>query len=151
MCLLIEQFKKAKFISFFFSRKYEYDCLKIEHQAHGSKSVDPVINKEQHWQNTKDGGGGAGRSPRCPPRAPRPIRLVIDSAPRLESAKKGPKSFLSLLPALLPLSKYVHNFQTSLRKAKCFFFTKVAEKIGALGLYDRSYSIFIILKMLIVL
>jgi len=27
-------------------RKYDYDCLKIEHHAHGAKTNDPVINKE---------------------------------------------------------------------------------------------------------
>jgi len=27
-------------------RKFAYDCLKIEHQAHGSKTSDPVINTE---------------------------------------------------------------------------------------------------------
>jgi len=27
-------------------RKYDYDCLKIEHHAHGAKSNDPVINTE---------------------------------------------------------------------------------------------------------
>ena len=27
-------------------RKYEYDTLKIEHQAHGAKTNDPVINYE---------------------------------------------------------------------------------------------------------
>ena len=27
-------------------RKFAYDTLKIEHQAHGAKSNDPLINKE---------------------------------------------------------------------------------------------------------
>ena len=31
-------------------RKYTYDGLKIEHQAHGSKTSDPVINKEADEQ-----------------------------------------------------------------------------------------------------
>jgi hypothetical protein len=30
----------------FLFRKYEYDSLKIEHHAHGAKTSDPVINKE---------------------------------------------------------------------------------------------------------
>jgi hypothetical protein len=29
-------------------RKYEYDSLKIEHHAHGAKTSDPVINKENN-------------------------------------------------------------------------------------------------------
>merc|ERR1712059_49500 len=27
-------------------RKFQFDCLKVEHQAHGSKPSDPVINPE---------------------------------------------------------------------------------------------------------
>jgi len=27
-------------------RRYDYDCMKVEHQAHGSKTSDPVINTE---------------------------------------------------------------------------------------------------------
>ena len=29
------------------SRKFGYDSLKIEHQAHGAKTSDPVINTEE--------------------------------------------------------------------------------------------------------
>ncbi|XP_059085194.1 UPF0538 protein C2orf76 homolog [Tigriopus californicus] len=28
-------------------RKFDYDCMKIEHQAHGAKTSDPVINRSE--------------------------------------------------------------------------------------------------------
>jgi hypothetical protein len=34
-------------------RKYEYDSLKIEHHAHGAKTSDPVINKENNCSQAK--------------------------------------------------------------------------------------------------
>jgi hypothetical protein len=35
-------------------RKYEYDSLKIEHHAHGAKTSDPVINKENNCPQAKE-------------------------------------------------------------------------------------------------
>jgi hypothetical protein len=35
-------------------RKYEYDSLKIEHHAHGAKTSDPVINKENYCSYAKE-------------------------------------------------------------------------------------------------
>jgi hypothetical protein len=38
----------------FLFRKYEYDSLKIEHHAHGAKTSDPVINKENSCSRAKE-------------------------------------------------------------------------------------------------
>ena len=91
----------------YFPRKYAYDTLKVEHQAHGAKTSDPVINTGDDERLILRPGLGLRGEARD-----RVVPVQDGGLPRVqEDACAWPDSVVIFCQIVMPLHAFIYFLQ----------------------------------------